>query len=263
MIELDIYLLLSLGAVAFVAGFVDSIAGGGGLLTVPALILVGLDPIYALGTNKLQGCVASFSATVAFARARLIDWRSALPLALIAAVGGTLGTFSVEILPTHWLQLMIPILLVAVALYFALSPGIGESRIRARMPVGVFAFLVPPVVGFYDGIFGPGAGSFYMLGLVTLLGYGIIKATAHTKLLNFGSNFASMCLFAIKGYIIVPIGLTMAVGAFLGAQIGSRLAMRVGAKLIRPLLVIVCCAMAVRLLADPANPLHILVATWF
>lgn len=263
MIELDLYILLSLGAVAFLAGFVDSIAGGGGLLTVPALILAGLDPIYALGTNKLQGCVASFSATVAFARARLIDWRSATPLALIAAVGGTLGTFSVEILPTHWLQLMIPILLVAVALYFALSPGIGEARIKARMPVGAFAFIVPPIVGFYDGIFGPGAGSFYMLGLVTLLGYGIIKATAHTKLLNFGSNFASMCLFAFKGYIIVPIGLTMAVGAFLGAQIGSRLAMRIGARLIRPLLVVVCCAMALRLLIDPANPLHKMMATWF
>lgn len=263
MIELDIYVLLSLGAVAFLAGFVDSIAGGGGLLTVPALILAGLDPIFALGTNKLQGCVASFSATVAFARARLIDWRSAVPLALTSAIGGTLGTLSVEILPTRWLQLMIPILLVAVALYFALSPGIGEARIRARIPVAVFAFIVPPVIGFYDGIFGPGAGSFYMLGLVTLLGYGIIKATAHTKLLNFGSNFASMCLFAYKGYIIVPIGLTMAVGAFLGAQIGSRLAMRIGARLIRPLLVVVCCAMAVRLLADPANPLHKMITAWF
>lgn len=123
MIVLDLYILLSLGAVAFLAGFVDSIAGGGGLLTVPALILAGLDPIYALGTNKLQGCVASFSATVAFARARLIDWRSATPLALIAAVGGTLGTFSVEILPTHWLQLMISILLVAVALLFRTVSG--------------------------------------------------------------------------------------------------------------------------------------------
>lgn len=131
------------------------------------------------------------------------------------------------------------------------------------MPMSAFAFIVPPIVGFYDGIFGPGAGSFYMLGLVTLLGDGIIKATAHTKLLNFGSNFASMCLFAFKGYIIVPIGLTMAVGAFLGAQIGSRLAVRIGARLIRPLLVVVCCAMAIRLLIDPANPLHKMMAAWF
>lgn len=263
MIELDLYILLSLGAVAFVAGFVDAIAGGGGLLTVPALVIAGLDPVHALGTNKLQGCVAAFSATAAFARARLIEWKSALPLALISGIGGILGTISVEIIPNHWLQLMIPVLLVAVALYFALSPGLGDASIRARIPVGVFSFTVPPLIGFYDGLFGPGAGSFYMLGFVTLLGFGIIKATAHTKLLNFGSNFASLCVFAYKGYVILPIGLTMALGAFLGAQVGSRLAMRIGAKLIRPLLVVVCCAMAFKLLSDPDNPLHVMIAHWF
>jgi Predicted permeases len=263
MIELDLSILLILGGVAFVAGMVDSIAGGGGLLTVPALWLAGFDPIFALGTNKLQGCVASFSATVAFARAKLIDWRSALPLALVAAFGGTLGTLSVDYMPSHWLQLMIPILLVAVALYFALTPGLGDASIQSRMSVGLFTFLIPPIIGFYDGLFGPGAGSFYMVGFVTLLGYGIVKATAHTKLLNFGSNFASLCVFAWKGYVILPIGLTMALGAFLGAQVGSRLAMRVGARLIRPLLVIVCCAMSARLLLDPANPLHIWIAQWF
>ncbi|WP_407066904.1 TSUP family transporter [Hohaiivirga grylli] len=260
--ELDLYVLLSLGAVAFLAGFVDSIAGGGGLLTVPALVIAGLDPVHALGTNKLQGCMASFSATIAFARAKLIEWKSALPLALISAAGGILGTFSVEIIPNYWLQFMIPVLLVVVAFYFALSRGLGDSRIRARMSVGAFTFTIPLIVGFYDGVFGPGAGSFYMLGFVTLLGFGIIKATAHTKLLNFGSNFASLCVFSIKGYVILPIGLTMAVGAFLGAQIGSRLAMRIGPKLIRPLLVIVCCAMASKLLMDPANPLHAIIVGW-
>lgn len=262
MIELDLLTLLLLGAVAFTAGFVDSIAGGGGLLTVPALLIAGLDPAYALGTNKLQGCIASFSATLAFARAKLIEWKSALPLALIAAFGGILGTLSVGLIPSHWLLLLIPILLVVVALYFALSPGLGDSHARARVSIGTFSFTIPVLVGFYDGIFGPGAGSFYMLGFVTLLGFSMIKATAHTKLLNFGSNFASLCVFALKGYVILPIGLTMAIGAFLGAQLGSRLAIRVGAKLIRPLLVIVSCVMAIKLLIDPSNPLHILIVSW-
>lgn len=263
MIELDLYVLLMLGAVAFVAGFVDSIAGGGGLLTVPALFIAGLDPVYALGTNKLQGCMASFSATIAFARARLIDWKSAIPLTLISAVGGTLGTLSVNYIPNHWLQLIIPVLLIAVALYFALSSGLSDARAKARLSVGAFSFTIPPLVGFYDGLFGPGAGSFYMLGLVTLLGFGMLKATAHTKLLNFGSNFASLCVFALKGYVILPIGLTMAVGSFLGAQLGSKLAMRIGARLIRPLLVVVCCAMAIKLLSDANNPLHLLIVSWF
>ncbi len=109
----------------------------------------------------------------------------------------------------------------------------------------------------YDGIFGPGAGSFYMLGFVLLAGFGMLKATAHTKLLNLGSNLGSLAVFAVNGAILWKVGLIMGVGQLIGAQLGSRLAMRSGAKIIKPLLVISCVALATKLLADPAHPIRI------
>ncbi|MDR1828024.1 MAG: TSUP family transporter [Methylobacteriaceae bacterium] len=242
--------------VALVAGFMDSIAGGSGLLTLPALLLAGLPPVEALGTNKLQGVFGAGSATLAFARARLIHWPTALPYAVVSTLSGAGGALIATSIPKEMLQAFMPILLVLVALYFALSSRMRDVEARARLNPVLFGFTTPLFIGFYDGAFGPGAGSFYMVGFVTLLGYGVTKATAHTKLLNFGSNFGSLAVFAVQGAFVVSIGVVMALGAFIGAQLGSRAAMRFGTRLIRPLLVIVCLAMAVRLLADADNPVH-------
>jgi uncharacterized membrane protein YfcA len=121
----------------------------------------------------------------------------------------------------------------------------------------LFGLTLVPAIGCYDGIFGPGTGSFFMLAFVMLLGFGMLKATAHTKMLNFASNIGAFAVFAFSGVIHWQAGLVMGVGQFLGAQAGSRLAMRSGARLIRPLLVVACVALAIRLLADPANPLRV------
>lgn len=252
----DAGLLATMFAVAAIAGAFDAIAGGGGLLTVPALLLTGMSPVAALGTNKLQGAVSAISATSAFARRGLIDWKTALPVAACAAVAGLAGALCASVLSPRFLAALVPILLIVIALYFGFSRGIKGEDAPPRLTVPLFAFCVAPVVGFYDGIFGPGAGAFYMVAFVTLLGYGALKATAHTKLANAASNLGSLSLFILKGAVVWPVGLAMAVGAFLGAQIGSRLAMRFGARLIRPLLVAMSCAMAVKLLSDPANPLR-------
>lgn len=256
----DLSTIAALAAASLVAGFVDAIAGGGGLLTVPALLLAGLDPVAAIATNKLQGSFGTASATFAFARAGLIERRTALVPALIAGASSVLGALCVKLLPRAVLEGLIPLLLVGVALYFALSPRIRDEDARARVSRTAFAVTVPVMVGFYDGLFGPGAGSFYMLGFVTLLGFGIVKATAHTKLLNLSSNVGSLVLFALGGAVVWPIGLAMAGGALVGAQIGSRLALRIGGRLIRPLLIAACCALALRLLLDPANPIRRLIA---
>jgi hypothetical protein len=257
MTGLEPEILVALAGVALLAGFIDAIAGGGGLLTVPALLLAGLDPVQAIATNKLQGTFGTASAAAAFARRGLIGWRSALPLAAIAFVSAIAGALSVRILPRTWLEAFIPLLLIAVALYFALSPAMRDEDARARISRGLFAATVPVAVGFYDGIFGPGAGSFYLLAFVTLLGFEVVKATAHTKLVNCASNLGSLLLFAATGAILWPVGLVMAGCAFLGAQVGSRLAIRHGARVIRPLLVLVCCALALRLLLDPENPIRL------
>ncbi len=253
-LEIEIVALLCGAALA--AGFVDAIAGGGGLITVPALLLAGLDPVTAVATNKAQGVFGSGSATFAFARARMIDWRSAGPMAAIAAIGSVLGALAVAILPVDALRIAMPVLLVAMALYFALSRRVTDADAKARMTPLVFALTVVAAVGFYDGLFGPGAGSFYTLGFVTLLGYGAVKATAHTKLVNFASNAGSLALFAAAGQVLWPVGLLMGVCALAGAQVGARLAVRHGARLIRPLIVLVCAGVALRLLLDPAHPVR-------
>ncbi len=249
-------LLAVLAGVALVAGFVDAIAGGGGLLTVPALLVAGLDPVAAVATNKLQGTMGTASATLAFARAGLVAWRQAVPMAAAAFAGSVGGALTVKLVPTAILAAAMPVLLIAMAVYFALSPKVSDADAKRRIAPAVFAATVALGVGFYDGLFGPGAGSFYMLGFVTLLGFGVRRATAQTKFLNFASNLGSLLFFIATGAVVWSVGLAMAAGSLAGAQLGSRMAIRHGARLIRPLLVAVCCAMALRLLTDPANPLR-------
>jgi uncharacterized protein len=248
--------LALLALAAGVAGFVDSIAGGGGLLALPALLLAGINPVSALATNKLQGSFGTASAAYAYWRKGHLNigehWR-AISATFVAAC---LGVAAIKYAPTQFLSAALPILLIIIAIYFAMSPKFSDEKKPQRIPASAFAFGLAPAIGFYDGIFGPGTGSFFMLALVTLMGRGILQATAQTKLLNFTSNIASLVVFAFSGKIIWAVGLTMGVAQFAGAQLGSHVAMKQGAKLIRPLLVVVCCAMALRLLLDPVNPLR-------
>ena len=251
----DTIILLAL--VGFVAGLIDSIAGGGGLITVPALLLSGLGPVEALGTNKLQALFGSGSASFAYARSGYVDARRLAPAALLAMFGSAVGALLASVTPGNILEAFLPLLLIAVAIYFAAKPALGDVEGAERLPPIVFLAIVPTLIGFYDGLFGPGTGSFFMLAFVGLAGFGVLKATAHTKILNFGSNVGAFAVFAAVGAVAWKVGLIMGVMQFAGARIGSALAMRVGARLIKPLLVVVSAALAVRLLLDPANPLRI------
>lgn len=248
--DIAFQLFFILFAVAIFAGFVDSIAGGGGLIVLPAMLIMGIPPLEALGTNKLQAQFGSASATIAYARKGHVDLKAQLPMALMAMIGGILGAIIASYVPAEVLRAIMPFLLVAIALYFAFKPNLSDIDSHRRVTPFLFGLTVVPLIGFYDGVFGPGAGSFYMLAFVGLAGFGMLKATAHTKLLNFGSNFGSFLVFTVNGAILWKLGLVMGFGQFLGAQLGSKLAMRNGAKIIRPLLVISCLAMATRLIAD-------------
>ena len=259
MIDLTGHTIAVLAFAAFAAGFVDSIAGGGGLITIPALLLAGFSPTAALGTNKLQGMFGSGSATIHYAANGHVDLSRQLPSALLALVGSAVGALLATIVPGDFLRALLPVLLIAIALYFALKPNMNDVDRAERLSPFLFGLVVPPLVGFYDGLFGPGAGSFYMLAFVSLAGYGVLKATAHTKLLNFASNIGGFAVFAAVGVVYWKVGLMMGVAQFLGARLGASLAIRIGARLIKPLLVVVCVALAVKLLADPANPLRLLI----
>jgi uncharacterized membrane protein YfcA len=245
---IDLFAILFL--VAFAAGFIDSIAGGGGLIAVPAMLIAGIPPLETLGTSKLQAQFGSASATIAYARKGHVNLKEQLPMALLACLGGGIGALIAGYVPTHILRIVMPVLLVAIAIYFAFKPNISDVDSKRRITPFLFALTLVPCIGFYDGLFGPGAGSFYMLGFVALAGFGMLKATAHTKFLNFGSNFGAFLVFTLSGAVMWKLGLLMGVGQFIGAQLGSSFAMRKGATLIRPLLIISCVAMASKLIID-------------
>lgn len=250
MIELTLDLVLMLLVAAFVAGFVDAIAGGGGLITLPALMLAGIPPAQALATNKVQGAFGAATAALSYAARGLVDLRGQWRLALIAGLAGAAGAVLISNVSTDGLRLVLPVILIAIAGFFAFKPGLNDlDRIR-RMAPWLFSATAVPLVGFYDGLIGPGAGSFYMIAFVTLAGYGVLKATAHTKLLNFASNIGGLIAFAVVGQPLWLIGLAMGAAQILGAVLGARLASRVGARLIKPLLVVTSTALALRLLWD-------------
>ena len=248
MFEVTLQLATLLIVAAFVAGFVDAIAGGGGLITVPALLLAGADPVQALATNKLQGTFGSGTAMLAYARAGHVRLRDQAGMAAIAALAAGGGALAAHLVPAAAFRVILPVVLVAVAAFFALKPGLSDQDRAARIPPAVFALTAVPLIGAYDGIFGPGAGSLYMIGFVMLAGHGVLKATAHTKMLNFASNFGSLLVFASTGTLWWAVGLAMGAAQMAGAALGARMAMKVGAGLIKPLLVVTSTAMALRLL---------------
>lgn len=235
-------------AAACFAGFVDSIAGGGGLITIPALLLAGVPPVQALATNKVQGAFGAGTAAIAYARRGHVDLARQARPALIAFAAGFAGSQLVPYIPTEALRLILPAIMIAVALFFALKPGLSDADRHQRIGPAAFTLTVVPLIAFYDGLVGPGTGSFFMIAFVMFAGHGILKATAHTKFLNFAANIGALTAFAIIGAPLWGLGLAMGAAQILGAQIGSHMAMRIGSRLIKPLLVVTSTAMALRLI---------------
>jgi uncharacterized membrane protein YfcA len=245
MIEPWVYVALT--AVAVLTGFIDAIAGGGGLIMMPALLSAGVPPINALATNKLQSMFGVATACFNYGRKGLIDWRANLLTIITVFAGATVGVIAVQSIETKALSLIIPLLLMAVALYVLISPRMSDEDAHQRVSARGYA-PVGGAIGAYDGFFGPGAGSFFAASLVGLRGLGLTRATALTKLLNLTSNVASVLIFAIGGEMFWLLGLCMAAGAMAGGWIGSHTAIRFGASLIRPLLVILSIGLTGRLL---------------
>lgn len=248
MLEISFELLALLLLAGFIAGGIDSIAGGGGLITVPVLLFAGVTPAQALATNKLQSSFGSFAASLHFVRAGLVKPREIISLVLATFAGSALGTLIVQQLDPSFLNGLIPVLLMLIALYFLFSPNLGEDDVQQRISLPLFAATAAFGVGFYDGFFGPGTGSFFAISFIMLLGYGLIKATAHAKVLNFTSNVASLLIFMAGDQVLWSMGLAMGVGQLLGGTLGARMVVRKGSRLIRPLVVIVCLIMCAKLL---------------
>ena len=235
---------------ALLAGLVDAIAGGGGLITVPALLWVGLAPVQALATNKAQGVFGTLASTMHFVRRGAIDLRAAALAVLLTFIGAGAGATAVQLVAAPVLARMVPLLLIGFALYFLFSPRVSDIDSHRRIGDFAFAAVAGAGVGFYDGFFGPGTGTFFTIGYVALLGYNLRRATAHAKLLNFTSNLAAFLFFIAGGQIVWGIALTMAAGQLAGGWLGAHLVLRHGARLIRPLLVTISLAISLKLLMD-------------
>lgn len=247
-LPVSVEVLLLLAVVGGVAGFVDSIAGGGGLLTVPALLAAGLAPTAALATNKVQSSFGAGSAAWNYARRGAVRPRDLVGAIATTFAGAGMGTVLVQQVDPGFLETLLPFLLLGIAVYFLLRPDAGAVPRRARLGPGPYAATAAPTIGFYDGFFGPGTGSFFALSFVTLRGHDLTRATAHTKVLNLTSNLAALLFFVLGGAPVWVVGLAMAGGQFAGARVGSNLVLARGSRLVRPLLVAVSVAISIRLL---------------
>jgi len=248
---LDPLLLLALMAVGMLAGFVDAIAGGGGMIALPALLSAGLPPVAALATNKMQSNVGTAMAAATYWRRGFVNLPSLVPAIALTFAGSFLGAITVSRIDTSLLNIAVPVALIAIALYFLFAPKLSDADKASRLP---FAPLVPAMgflIGFYDGVFGPGTGSFFTIGFVLLFGLGVTRATGSTKALNVTSNLAALAIFIPQEQVIWSAAIAMALGQLIGGYFGAHTGIRYGARVIRPLVVVVSIAMAIKLLFFP------------
>jgi uncharacterized membrane protein YfcA len=221
-------------ATGLAAGFVDTLAGGGGLLTLPVLLGFCADPKFALGTNKLQASFGSTSAAYHFARAGALSARDCFRACLLTFLGALAGSVVVQQFDSDRLKQVLPVLLLAAAAFVWLRPQLGEKDIHPRMSRLKFDCTLALGIGFYDGMIGPGTGTFLALAFMLGLGFNLVKATAHAKALNCASNLAALLVFLLARKVWFTAGIAMGSGQWLGARLGSRVVLTRGTKFIRP-----------------------------
>lgn len=230
-----------------VAGTVDAIAGGGGLISLPMLLSVGVPPHLALGTNKLQTSIGTSMATFSYYRQGWISLRTVYKGLIFGFFGAVLGAMTGQIISSALLAKVIPVLLVVILIYTLFSPKLGSIDAKPKMNEFWFYAIFGFVLGFYDGFFGPGTGSLWAFAITFFLGYNLTKATAYTKVFNLKSNLIATACFALGHNIDYRIALFMAAGQIIGGRLGALLAIRGGAKLIRPIFIFVVTATIVSL----------------
>lgn len=250
-VSLSVELTVLLSLVAFVAGYISSIAGSGGLLTLPLLLWAGLSPINALATNKVQSALGTLSSTWNFFRQGHLYLRELLPSIVLAMVGSIGGTLVVQQMGNDLLVRLIPILLIIIAVYFIFSPRMSDQASKPRISYLGYAFAVALPVGFYGGFFGPGMGSVLPFLFVWLCGYSLPKATAQTKMMVLTINSTSAVLFIGAGHVLWDLALCMSVAQMAGARLGSNAVMSRGTEFVQPVIIVVTLAMAIKLLVWP------------
>lgn len=231
--EFEFYYYLIFFAAALLAGFVDAIAGGGGIIGVPTLLVCGIPPHLALGTNKLGSVFGSFTAALNFYKKGMFKISEVLLGIIYTFIGALLGTVAVLYVDASILSKILPFMLIIIFIYFLFMPKIGEVDKTKKLSEKIFYLLFGLLLGFYDGFFGPGTGTFWMLAIVFFLGLNMKKATAQTKVMNFTSNIVSVIVFIMSGHVLFIVGILMGVGQIIGAYIGSNMVVKKDVKFIK------------------------------
>lgn len=242
--------IVFLCVMGFIAAFVDAIAGGSGLITIPAYMIAGLSPHILLGTNKFASVAGTAMSTYTFAKSKRINWDLMIRLLPFSFIGAAIGVYSVLRLDSTILEPLILAILIGVGIYTVIKKEIGlTDRYKGFNSSSLIQGIIfALVLGFYDGFFGPGTGSFIIFSLIKVFGFSFVNASANSKVLNLGSNFMSLFLFAINGKINYLIGFPVAISMMLGAMVGSKTAIEKGNKFVKPIFIIMALGAAGKVL---------------
>ena len=243
----DVTIYIILFFVALIASAIDAIAGGGGLLVVPTMLLLGINPLVTLGTNKLQSCFGTATSSFNYYKNGLLKEKNIYFLISLSFIGSLIGTLLVSQLSNELLANLIPILLISAAIFLILNKG-NRLNISKSLMIAFTPLIL--IIGFYDGFFGPGTGTFFVLTFLIIKERNLMEATAATKVLNFTSNFASYIVFQTKGFVIIELALIMAIAQIIGAYVGSKLAIKNGEKFVRPVIVLISILLSIRILTS-------------
>jgi uncharacterized protein len=238
--DLDPQLLVILIVFGFLAAFIDSVVGGGGLIALPALLFTGLSPASAVATNKLAGTIGSLTSTIMFYRSGKLDFSSIYKLFPVVFIGSMFGAWTVHLISPEVLKPLMLIMLAAVAIYTIFKKDWGSISIYQKLSVRHLVFFIFAifVIGFYDGFLGPGTGSFLIFAFL-MIGFDFLKAAGNAKFLNFGSNIAALFMFMYLGQVHYAYGITMGIAQFAGAICGSKFAIKRGSSYVRALFILV------------------------
>ena len=235
--DITLEIILFLFFIALIASYIDVLAGGGGLLTIPALIVAGLPPLTALGTNKFQSAIGTGSVVIFLTRHKRLPWPELKGLVAASFIGSILGALIVQVIDTRAINIIIPIVLVCIAAYTLASPYLKIAADKPKISHKAYERMVVPIIGTYDGMFGPGTGSFFATAGVALRAKSLVQSVAEAKALNLASNIAAFIVFVALGHIAWIYGAVMIVGQLIGANLGARSLLRIRVNLLRYLIV--------------------------
>lgn len=232
-----LFFLISIG---FVAAFIDAVVGGGGLISVPALLMTGLNPVLVLGTNKLGGTLSSLTSSASFFFSGKINFRLVLYLVPLSFIGSAIGAYTVKQIPSEFLKPLVVFMLLAVTIYTLFKKNWGDKSTYEglKRTSSILLAFAAFILGFYDGFFGPGTGSFLIF-VFLLVGFDFVGASANAKVLNFASNLGSIIVFFLLKSVNLSYGIPLGLAMIVGALVGSRLAIRKGAAYVKPLFILI------------------------